>query len=131
MINVNPLSALGTSATTQSIQASTPATKGSCTNPGFGRATSPHSASDLTVSNSASCLLLLQQRRKRPNIGPAALARSKSCNALNEPYVPFDFFFVPFFFAITLLLGFDELDPAGIEFKAPSPDHRKTMVHCK
>jgi hypothetical protein len=47
--------------------------------------------------------------------------------------VPFDFFFVPFFFfvAITLLLGFDELDPAGIKFKAPSPDHRKTMVHFK
>src|SRR5262249_12435336 len=54
-------------------------------------------------------LLLLQQRRKRPNIVPAALARSKSCNALNGPYVPFDFFFVPFFFfAITLLLGLDE-----------------------
>jgi hypothetical protein len=46
--------------------------------------------------------------------------------------VLFDFFFGPFFFfaAITLLLG-DELDPAGIEFKAPSPDHRKTMVHYK
>jgi hypothetical protein len=44
--------------------------------------------------------------------------------------VPFDFFFGPFFFfaAITLLLGFDELDLAGIE---SVPDHRKTMVHYK
>jgi hypothetical protein len=47
--------------------------------------------------------------------------------------VLFVFFFGPFFFfaAITLLLVFDELDPAGIELKAPSPDHRKTMVHYK
>jgi hypothetical protein len=48
--------------------------------------------------------------------------------------VPFDFFelFLLFFFvAMTLLLSFDEPDPAGIEFKAPSPDHRKTMVHYK
>jgi hypothetical protein len=61
------------------------------------------------------------------------LVESKSRDALNEPHVPFDFFFGPFFFfaAITLLLGFDELDPTGIEFKAPSPDHRKTMVHYK
>jgi len=43
-ISVNPLSALETSATTRSIQVSTPATKGSCTNPRFGRAASPHSS---------------------------------------------------------------------------------------
>ncbi len=43
----------------------------------------------------------------------------------------FVFFFLPFFFgfAMTLLLSFDELDLAEIEFKAP--DHRKTMVHYK
>ncbi len=36
------------------------------------------------------------------------LGESKSRDALNEPHVPFDFFFGPFFFfvAITLLLGF-------------------------
>ena len=58
-------------------------------------------------SNSASCLFLLQQRRKRPNF-VRPLGELKSRDALNEAHVPFDFFFVPFFFlvAITLLLGF-------------------------
>jgi hypothetical protein len=56
------------------------------------------------------------------------------CDALNEAHV-FDFGELPLFFdfffafAITLLLSFDELDLVGT--KAPSPNHRKTMVHYK
>jgi len=39
---------------------------------------------------------------KRPNIRPAAW-RHQSRDPLNEAQVPFDFFFVPFFFMTVLL----------------------------
>ena len=40
---------------------------------------------------------------KRPNIGPAVWRHQKR-DALNETHMPFDFDFLLFFFAITLLL---------------------------
>jgi hypothetical protein len=39
----------------------------------------------------------VRRKDKRPNIGPAAW-RHQSRDPLNEAQVPFDFFFVPFFF---------------------------------
>jgi len=43
------------------------------------------------------------RKDKRPNIGPAVWRHQKR-DALNETHMPFDFDFLLFFFAITLLL---------------------------
>jgi hypothetical protein len=80
----------------------------------------------------ASCYICRSKDKSgRTSVRP--LCEIKCCDALNEAHV-FDFdelapFFFFFFDAITLLLLFDELDPAGIEVKSPSPDHRKIMAH--
>jgi hypothetical protein len=74
----------------------------------FGRAAS--SCLVLRPDGQQQCILfafLLQQDESgRTPVRP--LVESKSRDALNEPHVPFAFFFGPFFFfaAITLLLGF-------------------------
>src|SRR4029077_15653531 len=71
------------------------------------RAASPYSA--LRPDGQQQCVLFAfccsKDESGRTPVRP--LGASKSRDALNEPHVPFDFFFGPFFFfAITLLLRF-------------------------